>query len=441
MMMNILNCISSKNENDISNIETSEEFSDVMVYASSRLLRGGSIVIAVILLSVLIGCCLIKFPQTHDAKIIITTEIPPVDLLSRKDGIIDKFYVKDKQNVYPGMKIAVIHSTANYDDVFNLNDSLMFTKDIEAAELVTKRWIYKNYNLGEIQEAFESFRVLCSDYAHFLEINQYDKKNKLLYEQICVKKRYKDVLEKRKMYVTEDACFQDSDLKRDETLYNHGLISKSDYESSIIIKNKYEQNRLSSDAEIILTDFEILKLNQEVVESSILYKNEIAEYERLLHQSKIKLFNALEQWMYNYTAISPVFGEISLVNYWSDKQYVKNGDLIASILPKKNNDIIGRMNVASTNLGKIKVGQVVNVRLNGYPFLEYGTIKGIVRNISSISDNNGYVVEVIFPKGLYTSYNKRINLIQRMEGVGQIITDDRRLIEVFVNPIKELLYR
>ncbi len=32
-------------------------------------------------------------------------------------------------------------------------------------------------------------------------------------------------------------------------------------------------------------------------------------------------------------------------------------------------------------------------------------------------------------------------MIQRMDGLGQIVIDDRKLIEVFVNPVKELIYR
>jgi hypothetical protein len=50
----------------------------------------------------------------------------------------------------------------------------------------------------------------------------------------------------------------------------------------------------------------------------------------------------------------------------------------------------------------------------------------------------GYIAEVVFPEGLFTTYNKQLNLIQQMDGQGEIITKDMRLIEQFLQPIRAL---
>lgn len=69
-------------------------------------------------------------------------------------------------------------------------------------------------------------------------------------------------------------------------------------------------------------------------------------------------------------------------------------------------------------------------------------MKGKIRNISSVpDDNNNYIVEIIFPNGMTTTYQKKLNMIQKMDGVAQIITEDMRLIERFIQPIRELFTR
>ncbi len=50
-----------------------------------------------------------------------------------------------------------------------------------------------------------------------------------------------------------------------------------------------------------------------------------------------------------------------------------------------------------------------------------------------------YVVEINFPDGMKTNYGKILPITQQMQGSGDIITDDLRLIERLFMPIKKLL--
>lgn len=49
-----------------------------------------------------------------------------------------------------------------------------------------------------------------------------------------------------------------------------------------------------------------------------------------------------------------------------------------------------------------------------------------------------YTVEVEFPADLRTTYRRELPLIQQMDGTGEIITDDMRLIEQFIRPVVSL---
>ena len=49
-----------------------------------------------------------------------------------------------------------------------------------------------------------------------------------------------------------------------------------------------------------------------------------------------------------------------------------------------------------------------------------------------------YTAEVIFPDGMTTSYRRELPMIQRMDGTAEIVTEDMRLIERFIQPVVSL---
>lgn len=182
-----------------------------------------------------------------------------------------------------------------------------------------------------------------------------------------------------------------------------------------------------------------MQMEQQIIELDIQRDNEVAEYERQLNQCRQQLITAIEQWKYRYIIESPVSGQLTFVKYWSENQSVANGDHIASIIPLGRTEVTGRMTVPSVCFGKVRAGQTVNVRLNGFPYMEYGMLRGIIRNISSVPDaGNGYIIDVTFPDGMITTYKKKIDLIQKMDGMAQIVTEDMKLIDRFVQPVRAL---
>ena len=94
--------------------------------------------------------------------------------------------------------------------------------------------------------------------------------------------------------------------------------------------------------------------------------------------------------------------------------------------------------------GKIRIGQTVNIKLNGYPYIEFGVLKGVISSLSAVPEPTQdkssiiYMAEVTFPQGLITSYNKELPMIQQMDGTAEIITENIRLISRFFNPIISL---
>src|SRR5664280_1887889 len=80
----------------------SEDVQDVMGQVPPAILRWGITVIALVVLLLLVGCFIFKYPDTLTGKATLTTEVPPANILARASGKIDKLYVVNNQQVKAG---------------------------------------------------------------------------------------------------------------------------------------------------------------------------------------------------------------------------------------------------------------------------------------------------------------------------------------------------
>ncbi|PKP49416.1 MAG: HlyD family secretion protein, partial [Bacteroidetes bacterium HGW-Bacteroidetes-1] len=51
-----------------------------------------------------------------------------------------------------------------------------------------------------------------------------------------------------------------------------------------------------------------------------------------------------------------------------------------------------------------------------------------------------YYATVVFPDGLITSYGKALVFTQRLNGTAEIITNDIRLLQRILQPLKHILF-
>ncbi|MGE8241716.1 MAG: HlyD family secretion protein, partial [Sphingobacterium sp.] len=87
------------------------------------------------------------------------------------------------------------------------------------------------------------------------------------------------------------------------------------------------------------------------------------------------------------------------------------------------------------------------IKLDNYPFNEYGSLHGLVKEISLVTNtqetNQGnienYLVQVELPNGLKTNYGQQLPFKFELKGSAEIITKDRRLIERVFDNLKYML--
>jgi HlyD family secretion protein len=115
---------------------------------------------------------------------------------------------------------------------------------------------------------------------------------------------------------------------------------------------------------------------------------------------------------------------------------VMAGELIISVLSLHAGKLVGIMEIPVSCYGKIKQGLKVNVKLDSYPYMEYGIVRGILTFVSSIPSNNVYYAGIEFPNGLRSNYGNTIPFNYEMSGTASIIVDDLSLFQRFLQPVR-----
>lgn len=410
----------------------SEPVQEIMGSIPSWITRWGVTVIAGIFALIIIGCCIIRYPQTLTSSITLTSENPPSDLAARYDGLLDTVCVVNGQEVSGGDLVALLSTPADYGDIMavrDLLDSLSSRERDALPDAVSSPSLYENYRLGDLQSSWSELVRSCSAYLNWSEIDQSGHQKRLVEEQIGKNREYYGDLLVQKAVLEQDMRYELAGLERDSLLMAEGAISRAEYEATLTS-----------------TQLSILQLRQQLTELEIQRQNEETEHLRGIMQQASQLKAQVAQWLEQYAVISPADGTVSLQKVWSRGQHVLVGDVIASVVPDNGDRVIGRLQVPSSGFGKVEEGQTVNVRLNGFPYMEFGVLKGVVESIPAVpqtvttAEGNSivYTVEVSFPDSLVTTYGKELPMVQQMDGTSEIITRDRRLIGQFIDPVLSL---
>jgi multidrug resistance efflux pump len=225
-------------------------------------------------------------------------------------------------------------------------------------------------------------------------------------------------------------------------LFEKGVISSQEYENKQLEYFQAERNYKNISVSISQLRENIGSAKRNSKGNQITKKTEELKQLKAVLQSFNQLKKSIRDWELQYAFISHIDGKVSFLNAWSENQNVEAGDLLFTIIPAENSRYIAKLKAPIQNSGKIKKGQNVNIRLENFPDEEFGMLTGVVRNISLLPDKEGFfAVDVELPKKLITNYNKEIVFSQEMKGVGEIVTEDLRLIERFFYQFKKLFQR
>jgi multidrug resistance efflux pump len=412
----------------------SNEVQELIGAVPTWIVRWGSTVVLLVLAGLLAFSYIIKYPDVVSAPVIISTSTPPIPMIAKTSGKLTHLLVKDNESVDSNQLVGVIESVADYTYVLYL-DSLLDDDSILLRE--TLQQLDPKKQMGELQADYSQFLNSMQDQDLFALSNYKDQQINKIRESIVFQNELIASYKRQIASIRKELNNAELKYSNDLKLYQKGIISTRELQesesSSIRLQNQIQSmNANISNGQMSIANFEkqLTDVNVMDAQNSLDKKSSIIENFNNL-RSKIK------SWKNTFLITSPAKGSVSFNTIRNENQFVEIGKTVLSIV-QKNDFFIGQIMLPTQNAGKVKKGQRVMIKLDNYPYQEFGTLDAVIENISSVPVDGKYIVEVSLPKMNETSYHKQLSMQQDMRGVADIITDKKRLITKFFDKLKYL---
>ena len=404
-------------------------------------LKWGLLMFFAIIMAILMASWFVNYPTVVTAPVTITTYNSPASLVARSTGKIERLLAGNEEYVLTTQPVAVIENTAHFEDVETLMlflDSLK--KDPQWIDKISQYYPPASLSIGEIQSSYLRFMNIFNQYKEYLQQGYIQSKLWLLEEQIKRQEEYTRELLVQRRLSEEDLQLERNSYLRDSILFYRGNypISVNEFEKSKQSLLQRQSAFSSLKASIKSNESSMLRMKESHLDLQIQLEKELYQYRVDLEESFQLLGVAIEQWKEKYLIASPVDGKITLTTFWNENQVVKAGEILATVIPEDKRMIIIRADIPATGVGRVSPGQEVNIKLSGFPYLEFGMIKGKIRSLSLVPANDVYIAEIDLVSGMRSTYNIDLNFISEMTGTADIITENSRLIYRFIKPLKAL---
>jgi len=417
----------------LSSDSKSEEVLGIIERMPTKFGVGTSILISFIVVLILIFACFVNYPDIVSGDIVITTPHGPVKLIASEVGKL-VLMKGNQQNVDEGEYVAYLKSSASVNDVLYLKNALnRFYPDAFLDHPQTT--LSTNLSLGEITNDYFTFLGAQQEvyYQHKYDIlarqkanlerllNDENRRNKTIGGQVYYREKMVNLAYK--------ALVRDSLLWRNRNEPDAEFDkSKIEYFSVLQGLLAAKQAALEIEEKTNETKGQLEQLNIKIHEKDLqLRLNLKSSYNDLL--SKIKI------WEQRFVFLSPMKGKIQFLRFWHNNQFIQPGDEMFSIIPP-DNKVYGQCLIPAEGAGRLDVGQEVVIKLENYPYHEFGFLKGVVSQISLTTNSvknanqqtiNHYLVDVKLPNNLQTNHGFSIPFKQDLKGSAEIITKRRTL--------------
>ena len=384
-------------------------------------------------MSMLIGLSfLISYPDTVDGEVSITGAKAPLRLVSRSNGRLH-LLKEPNQTISQNATIAYIESGASYNDVQLLKAYLERSPKPLPSKL----------KLGELGGSYNSYLIAVEHWERLMKSDRYKTMRKSIEAQIQSNKDVVQQLSNSLAFKEKVLYNLQKAMERDSILASKKVVSKSELEqtqNSLLTQAEAEaslrSSQLMKQAEIKTSQIEIARSHIEEDEQlEAAYIDMMAK--RNLLQTELRL------WEEKYVIKAPTNGKLDYLGFWRENLMVKEGVELFTILPQ-HGEIMGEAYIPAIGAGKVKVGQLVNIKLNDYPYDEFGLLCGKVVSISPLMNkvqmNNAvvetYLVRIAFPQGVTTNFDHKLSLNFESKGTAEIVTKPKRLIERLFDNLK-----
>lgn len=369
----------------------------------------------------------LKWPEVIKVPAVLSSSNSPTPVMPKVQAAVTEIYFTNGDEVKEGEIIVGLANTANQRDIIQITglidqlDSLYQT-NIEAAVTLPISY-FELDELGEIQGSYEQFLKAYSDLKFALSDEYLSSKLTLIFSR----------------YRTLNDLGLNLKLQRN-TIYKELVNEKKRYEGEKLLHDKgsisaYELQNAESAVNAKRLSFQNIKntiiqnerQKQDLLEQKIQLTQGIESQKNSFVQAYKSLKSAVAQWKHSYVIKSPKDGQISIPYSVQKGAPINPQNPICFIIDKGSLPIV-QVKLSQRNIDKIDSTKEVRIRLDAYPYEDYGVLTGHILTRSSMPVEGLYDAQVALDSGLQTSFGKDVDFINGLQGEAEIVLDDERLM-------------
>ncbi|MBF2047341.1 HlyD family type I secretion periplasmic adaptor subunit [Leptolyngbya sp. NK1-12] len=349
-------------------------------------------------------------------------------------GEIARVLAAEGQHVKAGDVIAQFDSRLANAEVDRLQQSLSAYR----LQLLQTQGIIKQTQFGlDIQQAITTAQAEEQE-AAIAQAKASTQTTQTILGQLQVEaEAYEERLARLQPLIEAGAFAKDRLFELEQTLRQHhrtviqhqGQLKQSTTEAERL-QAQLVQTQAKGKQDLLQMQERIQKLELEAAQ----LQAKITETETLLKAAQTKL-----EQMYLY---APVNGTISTLKLKNSGEVIQPGQTVAEITPERAPLILSAL-VPNHEAGLVQVNMKAQVKFDAFPYQEYGIVPGRVIAISpdAETDERGnavYRLKIALDRKAVVHEGRTVQLKPGQTAQAEVVTRQRRLLDIFLDPIKKL---
>lgn len=420
------------------NIELrSEDVQDILNRPPNWMISWGNTLLIIIILTGLLLSYFIKYPDVITGRATISTDIPPVYVVSNVSGRLKSIDAPNGGDVLEGQLLAEIENPTPYSTIDSLQNFLKNALAFLSDSTNDSFKYYAEIKLYEVSSEFLSLKNSLEEYHAHIFSNFKDQQLIDLQNKLAAYEKLNEISKVEAELSKADISYAKERFNMKEEEYELGLISKLEFLNAQSTYNQYLKTEEGLKKNQIQMELTIADYESQIRNHQLEKKAKSKEYRKNILASIATLENFIIRWETEFTIKSPISGRLDYSGRIKVNQLIKGGDrLFAIILATGSFETL--VELPAQGFGKVEVGQKVKLKLDNYPHNEYGFINGTISSLASLPNEDIYQVQLTLDNKLVTSYGTELEYSPEMMATAEVITKDLRLIERLFNSLKML---
>ena len=406
----------------------SEEVKDILTAIPNWIIRWGNAIILLVFIGFLAVSYWVKYPDVIISRVTISTENLPVKITPQFTGKVAQVFVENNQQVSESQSIALLENSARYEDIQKIQHlSQAFQRYYAYPDSLIVLNFPQEVQLGELQNAYTQFQKVWQEYVFFVEAGYYSEKVNQLRKQIQTYGELQEALVNQQNIRQDKKNLEAKRLEAYSDLVADSLVAPLQFDE--MQKQFLDEGSQLENVKIarLQANLETEEFRRQLLNLQENYELSDSDLQQRLQRAFLELNGQLARWEEKYLLRSPIAGELVFLAPLRPQKLVNPGENLFSILPREQS-LQAFAFVSSQGYGKIEAGQKVKIRLDAFPYEEFGLVEGTIKEKAEVSKDGQYWVKIELAQGLETNQAQKLEFSQEMQGEAHILTKERRLL-------------